>query len=303
LIVPLSTWFACFAFGYLSTTRASAGAGHLLVVYAFAIGGTVLSLLVLAPLLQGGVFAPILDLTGATRAVAEGRLDARAPVTATDELGELATSFNGMMDELTSMRARIVTASDNARRSVERDLHDGAQQSLVLLKLKLALLERDPSRTELVSEIAAGLGEALDELRDLARGIYPTRLEGDGLRGALADAAERAGLPTTLHCDGIGRYAPQLEAAVYFCCLEALQNAAKHAGEGARVQVTVSAHDHALRFEVADDGQGFELAATNGSSGLQNMADRIGALGGFVEITSEPGRGTHVRGRVPVTER
>jgi signal transduction histidine kinase len=300
LIVPASTWVACFTFGYLSTTRARAGAGHLLVIYAFAFGGMAVSLLALAPLLQGGVFAPIRDLARATRAVASGRLDARAPVTATDELGELATSFNRMMDELTSTRARIVTASDNARRSVERDLHDGAQQQLVLLKLKLGLLKRDPGRTELIDEITAELQAALDELRNLARGIYPARLESDGLRGALTDAVERSALPATLDCDGIARYGTDIEAAVYFCCLEALQNAAKHAGDQAKATVSLTTGDHTLRFEVADDGRGFDPQDAHASAGLQNMRDRIAALGGTLDVHSRPGAGTTISGAVPV---
>jgi signal transduction histidine kinase len=181
---------------------------------------------------------------------------------------------------------------------VERDLHDGAQQQLVLARLKLARLSRDPSRQELVGELERDLDRALGELRDLAHGLYPQVLESDGLPGALGEAARNAAIPTTFDCDGAGRYRPQLEAAVYFCCLEALQNAAKHAGEGARATVRLLERDRRLEFEVSDDGVGFEQAPPG--HGLQNIADRIGALGGEVRIRSRPGNGTSVAGMVPV---
>jgi signal transduction histidine kinase len=125
-------------------------------------------------------------------------------------------------------------------------------------------------------------------------------LESDGLPGALGEAARNAAIPTTFDCDGAGRYRPQLEAAVYFCCLEALQNAAKHAGEGARATVKLVERDRRLEFEVSDDGVGFEQAPPG--HGLQNIADRIGALGGKLRIASTPGHGTTIAGLVPVEE-
>jgi signal transduction histidine kinase len=170
----------------------------------------------------------------------------------------------------------------------------------VLLKLQVSAMQRRPGADPMLSEIAAGLDTALAELRDLARGLYPPLLESDGLAGALPDAAGRAPIPATVDADGIGRYRPELEAAVYFCCLEALQNAAKHAGPGATAQIGIRADDRALEFTVTDNGAGFDSARVNGSSGLQNMADRIGALGGELRIESSPGLGTTVSGRVPV---
>jgi signal transduction histidine kinase len=143
---------------------------------------------------------------------------------------------------------------------------------------------------------------ALAELRDLAHGIYPAVLQNDGLPGALAEAAERAAIPATLQCDGAGRYPPELEAAVYFCCLEALQNAAKHAGDGAQAKVELSHRNSALVFAVADDGRGFDATNAPPSAGLQNMTDRIGALGGSLLIDSAPGRGTNVTGTIPLGE-
>jgi signal transduction histidine kinase len=229
------------------------------------------------------------------------------PVVTDDELGELTASFNEMLteltrraDELRASRERIVAAADEERRRVERDLHDGAQQQLVLLRLKLGLLERDPSRRELLPEIRADVERAIAELRDLAHGLYPQALQSDGLAGALKEAVGRAPIPATLDCDGAGRYRPELEAAVYFCCLEALQNAAKHAGEDARAQLRLSERDRRLTFEVSDDGRGFDPATAPQSSGLQNMTDRIGALGGEVTVNSAPGAGTTIAGEVPL---
>jgi signal transduction histidine kinase len=142
------------------------------------------------------------------------------------------------------------------------------------------------------------LAAALAEMRDLAHGIYPAALENDGLAAALAEAAARASLPTKLEVGGIGRASRDIETAVYFCCLEALQNASKHAGDGASATVTLAEQDETLIFTVADDGVGFIQAADG--HGLHNMRDRIGALGGEVSIDSTPGRGVTVSGSVPV---
>ena len=261
--------------------------------------------------LTGAALRPVDDLIEGVKRVARGDLGSRVPITSADELGLLSRAVNEMTDrlavhdaELRASRARIVTASDEARRNVERDLHDGAQQYLVLLELKLGMLTKavagDPQASELAAEIRADLARALAELRDLAHGIYPAVLESDGLPGALKAAAERGSIAVTVEADGIGRHAAELEAAVYFCCLEALQNAAKHAGDGAHVTVRLDQADGRVRFEVADDGVGYDSSSISPSSGLQNMADRIGALGGELHITSAPGTGTTVRGSVPV---
>jgi signal transduction histidine kinase len=265
--------------------------------------------------------APIGDLIAGTDAVRTGDLEAVVPVTSTDELGELATRFNEMVeglrerdllrgrnvelvDELRASRARIVAASHKARRRVERDLHDGAQQNLMLVNLKLGLAERaakrDPEIRALVEDARADLDRALDELRDLAHGIYPAVLTSDGLGAALAEAVQQAPMKARLECAGHVRYEPELEAAVYFCCQEALQNTAKHAGTEAQAAVSLSDVNGELRFEVSDDGPGFEARAARSSAGLQNMRDRIGALGGELRIESAPGRGTTVAGSVPL---
>ena len=256
---------------------------------------------------------PLDELLAATRRVRQGDIHTRVRVVTADDLGQLAHSFNRMLgdlrqhaDELRASRARIVSAGDAERRRVERDLHDGAQQHLILLGLKLALAERlieqDPEAAKAMQgELRGDLDRALSALRDLAPGIYPPLLENEGLGGALGEAVERAAIPATLQCDGTGRYPRELEAAVYFCCLEALQNAAKHAGEGARATVELDERDGALRFSVADDGHGYDAAATaNGGAGLQNMMDRIGALGGSLRVESAPGKGTRVIGVLPL---
>ena len=280
-----------------------------------------------AGLIVAGVFfdlvtrsylGPIRQLRTAMDRVRAGDLSQTVLITTGDELGLLARGFNQMLfglrerealqSELQASRSRIVAAADEERRRLERDLHDGAQQHLVLLGLELDLLDRtlnsDPAAAKaIVEQLRGELRRAQSELRDLAHGIYPPLLESDGLPGALSEAANRSALPATFDSGGTGRHRPELEAAVYFCCLEALQNAAKHAGPEARTTVTVGECDGRLEFAVADNGHGFDAA--NGASagaGLQNMHDRIGALGGTLAITSTPGNGTTVAGTIPLSD-
>ena len=255
---------------------------------------------------------PVDDLIEGVERIANGDFGSHVPITSADELAVLGRAVNEMTErlavhdaEMRASRARIVAASDEARRNVERDLHDGAQQYLVLLQLRLGqvrrILETDPHEAaSSLDEAIQELNRALAELRDLAHGIYPAVLESDGLPGALLAAAERSSMPVTVDADGVGRYAQELEAAVYFCCLEALQNAAKHAGDGAKVSVRLSQDDGQVLFEVVDDGRGYDAATMGPSAGLQNMVDRIGALGGELRIESTPGAGTTVRGAVPI---
>jgi signal transduction histidine kinase len=209
-------------------------------------------------------------------------------------------------DELRASRARIVEAGDAQRRSIERDLHDGAQQHLVALAVNVNLVRQladsDPDTAkEMLEQIGHDLQDAVQELRNLAHGIYPPLLMDRGLREALRAAAGRAALPTTSEADEIGRYSPAVEAAVYFCCLEALQNAAKHAGDGAEARITVREEEGALIFEVSDDGAGFDLAlGAQRGHGFVNMSDRVGAIGGSIAVESSPGRGTRIKGRIPL---
>jgi signal transduction histidine kinase len=211
-------------------------------------------------------------------------------------------------EALQASRARIVAAADAERRRIERNLHDGAQQHLVALAVKVRLArqlgEKDPAKANvLLEELGGDLEDALQELRDLAHGIYPPLLADKGLAEALASAARRAVLPTEVKATDVGRYQPEVEAAVYFCCLEALQNAAKHAGEGAKATVRLWEEAGGLLFEVADDGVGFDVKRTGVSGGFTNMNDRLGAIGGTLRVESAPDRGTKVAGAIPLSDR
>jgi len=207
-------------------------------------------------------------------------------------------------DELQASRARIVAAADAERRRIERDLHDGAQQHLASLAVKLLLAAtlagHDPGLAGLLEDLGAELKDTAQELRNLVHGIYPPLLREDGLAAALSDAARLCTLPTTVRAASLGRYPADVEAAVYFCCLEAMQNAGKHAGERATVRLRVREEPGTLRFEVADDGAGFDTRVHGLGAGLRNMADRMGAFGGRLLVESAPGEGTQVTGTVPV---
>jgi signal transduction histidine kinase len=161
--------------------------------------------------------------------------------------------------------------------------------------------DRDPVRTaRLLDELGQEISKALDELRTLAHGIYPPLLASEGLGAAMVAAARRAVIPTQVHADGIGRYPPELEAAVYFCCLEALQNAGKYAGDGATAIVGIRQDGDKLIFEVADSGAGFELTTQRRGAGMTNMMDRVGAVGGTLRVDSKPSSGTTVSGTIPL---
>jgi signal transduction histidine kinase len=208
------------------------------------------------------------------------------------------------IEQLRTSRQRLVTAQDEGRRRLERNLHDGAQQQLVALTVKLRLFEqlvdRDPAKARsLAAQLQGEAAEALEELRDLARGIYPPLLADKGLVAALESQARKSTVPITIEGDRIGRYAREAEAAVYFSCLEALQNVAKYA-EATRATVTISDGDGRLHFEVTDDGVGFDTGSSSHGTGLQGIADRLAALGGEVDIRSAPGAGTTVAGALPV---
>ena len=209
-------------------------------------------------------------------------------------------------EELQHSRARIVATGDAERRKLERNLHDGAQQHLVALAVKLRLakdaVEDDPADAlAMIDEIKGDLQGAITELRALAHGIFPPLLMSGGLAEALPAAATRAILPTTVDTAAIGRYGADMEAAVYFCVLEALQNAGKHAGDSASVAVRVWEADGVLGFEVGDDGAGFDTTSASGDGhGFLNMADRLGAFGGVLAIRSQPGHGTTVTGTLPL---
>ena len=201
---------------------------------------------------------------------------------------------------------RNVALIEDLRASRQRLVHDGAQQRLVALRITLGLARQvagsSPQEAdELLAQTEQEAQDALEELRDLARGIYPPLLADLGLAAALEAQARKAALPVTVEAPDLGRYSQDVEAAVYFCVLEALQNAAKYAQAG-QARVTLGHDGRALTFTVGDDGRGFDQAATPMGTGVQGMADRLAALGGTLRVTSARGHGTQVTGRVPVAQ-
>jgi signal transduction histidine kinase len=216
----------------------------------------------------------------------------------------LTEELRDNLDELRASRQRIVAAQDQARRRLERDIHDGAQQQLVALAVKARLADsmvgRDEARAhEMLSQIQAEAREALESLRELARGIYPPLLADQGLGPALLAQARKAAIPVAVEAAGLARYGEAHEAAVYFSVLEGLQNVAKYAGATHAV-VRLGQSDGMLWFEVSDDGRGFDPGRTTYGTGLQGIADRLAALDGTLDVRSTPGRGTTVRGSIPV---
>jgi signal transduction histidine kinase len=208
-----------------------------------------------------------------------------------------------LIEELKASRQRLVAAQDEERRRLERNLHDGAQQQLVALSVKVRLAQqlaaRDPdAATAMLEEVQTDTTDALENLRQLARGIYPPLLADKGLVTALEAQVRRAPIPVRVLGEGVERYGQDVEAAVYFSCLEALQNVAKYA-QATGAEVVLSNGEGVLRFEVRDDGVGFDPAKTGYGTGLQGIADRLAALEGSVEIHSAPGEGTTVTGSVP----
>jgi signal transduction histidine kinase len=212
-----------------------------------------------------------------------------------------------LIDDLRSSRQRLVAAQDQERRRIERNIHDGAQQQLVALavKLKLAdtLVGKDEKRAHaMLADLQVEANNALEDLRGLARGIYPPLLADKGLAAALESQGRKSVVPVSVETDRIGRYAQEIESAVYFSCLEALQNIAKYAGaSGATIRLQQS--NGSLHFDVTDDGVGFDPATASHGTGLQGIADRLAALGGQVTIRSAPGDGTTVAGQLPVALR
>jgi signal transduction histidine kinase len=212
-----------------------------------------------------------------------------------------------LIEDLRASRQRLVAAQDEERRRIERNIHDGAQQQLVALSVKLRLadqlVERDASKArETLAQLQSEVTDALENLRDLARGIYPPLLADRGLAAALEAQARKSSVPVRVEPDGVGRYAPEIEATVYFCTLEALQNVAKYA-HASTATVRLRAEDGTLRFEVTDDGRGFDPASTGYGTGLQGMADRVDAVGGSLRVESRTGGGTTVTGILPIVQR
>ncbi|HEU4735776.1 MAG TPA: histidine kinase [Solirubrobacterales bacterium] len=218
------------------------------------------------------------------------------------ERQRLDAALTASHDDVAASRKRLAGAADGARQKIERDLHDGAQQHLVALRVKLELareaLDRDPGdAVEMVAGLGPEVDEIIEEVRSLARGIYPPLLASDGLGEALRAAGQRSPLPVTVKADGIGRFPSETESAVYFCCLEALQNAAKHAKGASGVNIELSNHGELL-FVVSDDGCGLPADQRDEGSGITGMRDRLAAVGGELWIDSSRDAGTQVRGRI-----
>lgn len=212
-----------------------------------------------------------------------------------------------LLDSVGALRAsqrRLVAAASSERRKIERDLHDGVQQKLVALRihleLALELAQGEGGLGRSLARLGDEFDEALDELRSVAHGIYPPLLAEDGLVAALHDATRRSTVPITADIGDVGRLSEEREAAIYYCCLEALQNVAKHAGDDASASLQLWQDRSVVRFRVTDDGEGFVQHSTARGAGLTNMADRIGAVGGSLAVHSEPGKGTTVEIRLRV---
>ena len=276
-------------------------AGQLVRVAPIAHLGDLLGLIVVARPEDAGAYGEDDDqlLTGLARQVGLALHNVRLDSALQESLAELRRRNA----ELAASRARVVAAADESRRRIERNLHDGAQQHLVALAVKLglagAVLDDRAVAEELLGELRTDVQAAITELRELAHGIYPPLLRERGLPEALAAAATRCPLPVETDLRLPRRYPQEAETAVYFCCLEALQNAGKHAGAGATVVVELAGDDQALQFTVSDDGRGFDADLVEKSAGFVNMADRLGAIGGTLAVRSAPGEGTTVSGTVP----
>jgi signal transduction histidine kinase len=212
------------------------------------------------------------------------------------------------LEDALRTRVRVVAAGDRERRRIERDLHDGVQQRLTGVAVQLAMTQvrvdsGHPEAAETLGVLRGDLREAIVELRDFAHGIYPPALTQQGLSVALRSVVGRLPQPVRTDLRTSRRYPPEIENAIYFCCLEALQNVQKHAPAATRVTVTMREHRASLRFEVSDDGPGFDRSRTTAGAGFDNMADRLGVVGGHLRIRSAVGGGTVVGGAVPLPQR
>jgi signal transduction histidine kinase len=223
-------------------------------------------------------------------------LDAAAAAT------QLAVRGIALEDALRVSRGRLRRIGDAQRRRIGRQLHDGAERRLIELRALLGCAGERFARTEdraVVERLRLELDTVLEELRTVSHGIFPRALARDGVAAALHQASRSAAIPVEIDADGVGRHPEAIEVAVYFCCLEALQNAAKHAGAGARAVVSLGEDDAAVRFSVEDDGAGFDAERVARGFGLVSLADRVAAVGGQLRVESAPGRGTRVTGRIP----
>jgi signal transduction histidine kinase len=220
------------------------------------------------------------------------------------ENDRLNVELRASLRDLAESRALRIAAEESERRKIERDLHDGAQQRLVTMRLKIGLAAEqleghDPHGADVIRALGEDIDATIDEVRAFARGIYPPLLSQTGLREALRAVARGAALATTVHADRLGRYPAEIEATVYFSCSEALQNAAKHARGATGVTIWVW-REGQLHFQVRDDGAGFDLQSTPYGTGLSNLHSRLAAVGGTMTVHSSPGEGTVIGGSIPL---
>ena len=213
----------------------------------------------------------------------------------------LQADVRSQLDKVQESRRRIVTAGDEQRRRIERDLHDGAQQRLVALALELRIAQRqigqgDAEIDRVLAEAVDELQVAVEELRELARGVHPAVLTEEGLGGALESLAARTPVPVKITAAPEGRLPSEIEAAAYFVACEAIANAVKHS-QATQIRVCAERRNGSLVIEVEDDGIGG--ASLNGGSGLRGLVDRVEAHGGTLRVESEPGEGTRVIGELP----
>jgi signal transduction histidine kinase len=231
--------------------------------------------------------------------------DAAASCALTLESHRLAADTDLLLREVHESRARIAAGADDERRRIERDIHEGAQQRLLSLRIRVDLAGRpgqDPAAGRLaLRELATEVDAAIADVGSLARGTYPFVMTDQGLAAALAVAVGDAPISATLTAEPRLRYAPEIENAVYFCCVEALQNASKHAGDAATVHITVGERDDDVCFEVHDDGTGFDPDAEPAGAGLNVIRDRVAAVRGRLTVHSGPGRGTRVSATIPLS--
>ena len=271
--------------------------------------GSVVLILFFAGYLTRALVLPVRRASAMAGRLAGGDLSVRMPETGVAEIGALERSFNTMAasletsrDELTASRARVVAAGDDARRRIERDLHDGTQQRLVSLGLEVRAAEAmvpdgsDELRGHL-AHTAEGLAGAVEDLQEFSRGIHPAILSKGGLGAALKALARRSAVPVDLVVDLDRNLPERVEVAVYYVVSEALTNAAKHA-DASLVRVDLGSSDGVVTLAVSDDGVGG--ADPGGGSGLVGLRDRVEAAGGRMEITSPPGSGTSLLATIPL---
>ena len=289
--------------------RSDAVASRAIIAAALGLAGSILLIVLFAGYLTRAIVRPVRDAAAMAGRLAHGDLTVRIPERGIAEIGVLQHSFNTMAGslqqsrmELAASRTRLVAASDQARRQIERDLHDGSQQRLVSLVLDLRTTEAavPPELSglrEQLADIADGLTGALTDLRELSRGIHPAILSEGGLSPALKALARRSAVPVQLDIDVRQRLPEPVEVAAYYVAAEALANTAKHA-RASIAHVNLQAHNDRLQLSIRDDGQGG--ATTDGGSGLVGLTDRVEALGGTILVDSPPGEGTRLDVDLPI---